>query len=195
MDSEHHHSKKNSSQSALVAVMAIIIVVLAGSTFYFYHKDQQDKRALSAQPGKFGMMSGYGQGRFAAPSGMMRQGGGRMMMRPMPTPTLTAQQDTQISAGPSKDTTVKTFDVNGGNFYFTPNKLTVNKGDKVTIVFHDDGGMHNFILDEFNVKTDTIQGGNTTTVTFTADKVGSFQYYCSIGRHKQLGMTGTLIVQ
>ena len=190
MDSEHHHKKKDSSQTALIAVMAIIILVLAGSTFYFYHKYKQATAAVAARPARgYGMMGG------ATPSGMMKQGGGRMMMKPMPTPTLTAQQNTQISAGPNKDSTEKTFDMNGGNFYFTPNKITVNKGDKVTIVFHDDGGTHNFMIDEFNVKTATIQGGNTTTVTFTADKTGSFQYYCSIGRHKKLGMWGTLTVQ
>jgi plastocyanin len=187
MESEHHHTKKDSSQSLLIAVMAIIIVVLAGSTVYFYHKSKQ---TAVIQPGRYGMMGGSG---FPAPSGARQ--GGRMMMRLMPTPTLTAQQNTELAAGSSKDTTQKTFDVNGGNFYFTPNKLTVNKGDKVTIIFHDDGGTHNFMLDEFRVKTATIQGGNTTAVTFTADKAGSFQYYCSIGKHRQNGMWGTLTVQ
>ena len=185
MDSEHH-KKKNSSQTALIAVMAIVIIALAGSTYYFYHKY---KEASQARP-NLAMMGGNN-----VPGGRRGMMGGGMMMKPMPTPTLTDQQNKELAAGTAKDTTEKTFDVDGGNFYFTPNKITVNKGDKVTIVFHNDGGFHNFMLDEFTVKTDTIQGGKTATVTFTADKTGTFQYYCSVGRHKQMGMVGTLVVQ
>ena len=30
---------------------------------------------------------------------------------------------------------------------------------------------------------------------FTADKAGSFEYYCSVGEHKAMGMVGTLKVE
>jgi nitrosocyanin len=91
--------------------------------------------------------------------------------------------------------TVKEFTVNGSNFAFDPKTITVNKGDTVKITFKNVGGMHDFKLDEFNVATNKINGGESDTVTFVADKAGSFEYYCSVGTHRQMGMKGTLIVK
>ncbi|HLG26120.1 MAG TPA: plastocyanin/azurin family copper-binding protein, partial [Candidatus Gracilibacteria bacterium] len=88
-----------------------------------------------------------------------------------------------------------TFNVDGGNFYFTPNEIRVKKGDTVKIVFNNTGGMHNFVLDEFNVTMDPIKESGSQTVEFVADKVGSFEYYCSVGSHRQMGMKGTVIVE
>ena len=34
-----------------------------------------------------------------------------------------------------------------------------------------------------------------TSVTFIADQEGSFEYYCSVGNHREEGMVGTLIVE
>lgn len=86
------------------------------------------------------------------------------------------------------------FTVLGGNFYFKPNSIKVKEGDKVTINFKNDGGMHNFVIDEFNVKSKTTQTG-TEQITFIASKKGTFEYYCSIGEHRQMGMKGNLIVE
>ena len=33
------------------------------------------------------------------------------------------------------------------------------------------------------------------TAEFTADKVGSFEYYCSVGSHRSMGMKGVLKVE
>ncbi|MBX4210700.1 cupredoxin domain-containing protein [Candidatus Parcubacteria bacterium] len=101
------------------------------------------------------------------------------------------------SGGNTTGTTaqVKSFTVTGGsNFRFTPTTLTVNKGDTVTIKFVNSGGMHDWRIDEFNVTTKVIQSGQTDSVTFVANKTGSFEYYCSVGTHRQMGMKGTLTV-
>ncbi|OGF26934.1 hypothetical protein A2477_04200 [Candidatus Falkowbacteria bacterium RIFOXYC2_FULL_47_12] len=107
-----------------------------------------------------------------------------------------AVPDDQTSTGAMvKDGAVKTFTVEGQNFSYAPNTITVNKGDKVKIIFKNIGGTHNWILDEFNVSTPIIQTGQSAEVTFTADKTGTFEYYCSIGSHRAMGMVGTLTVQ
>lgn len=87
------------------------------------------------------------------------------------------------------------FTVNGGNFYFKPNTITVKQGDTVTITFINDEGTHDFKIDEFNVASSRIGSGAQEVVTFVADKKGSFEYYCSVGTHRQMGMWGTLVVQ
>jgi cytochrome c oxidase subunit II len=88
----------------------------------------------------------------------------------------------------------KEFTVTGSNFSFTPNTLAVKKGDTVKITFKNADGFHDFKLDEFNVATQRISGGSQATVTFVANKTGSFEYYCSVGTHRQMGMKGTLTV-
>ena len=95
----------------------------------------------------------------------------------------------------SGQTSSSSFTVNGGNYYFKPNIIKVKQGDQVTIKFINDDGMHNFIIDEFNVGTQIIKGGAEETISFVADKKGSFEYYCSVGQHRQNGMKGTLIVE
>lgn len=93
------------------------------------------------------------------------------------------------------DTNSKKITVVGSSFRFSPNEIRVKKGDVVTIVFQNSGGLHDFVIDEFNVKTKQISGGESETVTFTADKTGTFEYYCSVGNHRQMGMKGNLIVE
>lgn len=100
-------------------------------------------------------------------------------------------------SGTVKNDTVtaqKTIEVIGQNFSFAPVIISVKKGDKVTVNFKSAEGFHDFVIDEFNVKTETIGTGKTATVSFTADKAGTFEYYCSVGNHRATGMKGTLTV-
>ena len=99
-----------------------------------------------------------------------------------------------VNAGATVAAT-KEFTVTGSNYAFAPKTLSVNKGDTVKITFTNAGGMHDFVIDEFNVKTERLESGDSTTVTFVADKTGSFQYYCSVGKHRSMGMWGTLTVK
>jgi plastocyanin len=91
--------------------------------------------------------------------------------------------------------TVKSFAVSGKPFSFTPSTLTVNKGDTVRITFTNEQGAHDWVIDEFNAQTKVLQAGQSETIEFVADKSGSFEYYCSVGTHRQMGMKGTLVVK
>lgn len=123
-------------------------------------------------------------------------GGAMMKMQPQEPSPLTEEQSKQLeAANADHEPATLTFNVDGGNFYFTPNEIRVKKGDTVKIVFNNTGGMHNFVLDEFNVTMDPIKESGSQTVEFVADKVGSFEYYCSVGSHRQMGMKGTVIVE
>lgn len=87
-----------------------------------------------------------------------------------------------------------TVSVEGGNFYFNPDRIEVPQGARVRIVFHNRGGMHNWVIDEFDARTPVISTGETGEVSFVADRAGEFEYYCSVGNHRALGMKGTLVV-
>ena len=91
--------------------------------------------------------------------------------------------------------TVKSFTVSGKNFSFSPSTMSVKKGDTVKIIFKNTSGFHDLRIDEFNVATKQIEAGKEDTVQFVADKTGTFEYYCSVGNHRAMGMKGTLTVQ
>lgn len=90
---------------------------------------------------------------------------------------------------------VKEFTISGKNFSFTPSAIKVKKGDKVKITFQNTAGFHDFVIDEYGVATKQAQSPATEVLEFTADKIGSFEYYCSVGTHRQMGMKGTLVVE
>ena len=90
---------------------------------------------------------------------------------------------------------VKEFTISAKNFNFAPNTMTVKKGDRVRITLANGDGFHDLVIDEFGVATKKINTGMTEVVEFTADKTGSFEYYCSVGSHRMMGMKGTLVVQ
>lgn len=109
-------------------------------------------------------------------------------------PTSMQEPSTTSASGSVNGQTVAVA-VEGGNYYFKPNTITVKKGEKVKLTFTDAQGMHDFNIDELGVKTDVIKDGETATVEFTPSKVGTFEFYCSVGEHRQMGMKGTLVVE
>jgi plastocyanin len=122
--------------------------------------------------------------------------GGRPGMKQSPPPEMTEDQSAELKLAEADHKPGEfTFHVKGGSFFYVPNMIKVKKGDKVKIVFENVGGMHNINIDEFNVKSETVQTDKETTVEFTADKTGSFEYYCSVGQHRAMGQKGTLVVE
>ena len=82
----------------------------------------------------------------------------------------------------------------GGSAYSTSPTYTFNKGSVESIhMINEDyqtHSKHNFNIDQFNVHTKDLGYFQTQTVTFIADKEGTFQYYCTI--HPE--MKGNIVV-
>ena len=102
-------------------------------------------------------------------------------------------------AAAAEDATV--FVLTGENFKFVMGgadnpELRVKKGDVVTIEFRSTMGFHDWVVDELGAATKQVRPEDgMTKVTFTADKAGTFEYYCSVGSHRELGMKGMLVVE
>ncbi len=119
-----------------------------------------------------------------------------------PTPYIEIPQTLSVVADSSAttsdiaatDSSIKEFIVTGANFSFTPNTISVKKGDTVKITFKNADGFHDLRIDEYGVFTQKIGAGAEEPIQFVADKAGSFEYYCSVGSHRQMGMKGTLNV-
>ena len=94
---------------------------------------------------------------------------------------------------------VKEFAITAKQFDFTPSTITVKEGDKVklTITTLDSGiaSGHGFTLSAFGV-SERLTPGKTTIVEFTADKKGTFTFFCNVvcgSGHG--GMRGKLVVE
>lgn len=92
------------------------------------------------------------------------------------------------------DSEVWEFEVAGSNFEYDVTDISVTEGDTVRIVFNNVEGTHDWVIDEFDANTPVIQQGETAEVEFVADQAGTFEFYCSVGNHREMGMVGTLTV-
>ncbi len=90
-----------------------------------------------------------------------------------------------------------TFTLTGLNTRWTRNgvenpTLDVPLGSVVRIVLeNDDPVPHRFAIADFDVRTETLNEGDSSTVMFTADEAGRFTYVCLIHPGR---MDGTIVV-
>lgn len=75
-------------------------------------------------------------------------------------------------------------------------ELVVNPGDVVEIILvNGDGILHNISVPDFGTTSaDVTAQGQEVKITFTADKEGTYPYFCAIPGHRQAGMEGKFIV-
>jgi len=134
-------------------------------------------------------------------------GGWYLMQSPGATPVENSGTETSLPTAadvvPTNDpgitvTTVDTVQevvVRGNNFTFDTKEIRVKEGTTVRVVFENSGGSHDWVLDEFDARTKMLKSGESETIEFVASKKGSFEYYCSVGEHRAMGMVGKLIVE
>lgn len=93
------------------------------------------------------------------------------------------------------DSNQKVIEIEAGSFYYKPDEIRVKKGDNVKVVIRSVSMMHDFVIDELQVRTPIVKDGDTGSVEFVASQSGTFEYYCSVGQHRQNGQVGTIIIE
>jgi heme/copper-type cytochrome/quinol oxidase subunit 2 len=73
----------------------------------------------------------------------------------------------------------RTFRVDASQFSFDPGVLTVNPGDKVTLELRSTDVVHGLYLDGYGLSV-VADPGQTATLSFVADRPGSFRFRCSV---------------
>lgn len=116
-------------------------------------------------------------------------------------PKVTYQAETTASSSTSKTSTTqvtsttssskKELTITAKKWFFSPSKLTVNKGDKVILTIFPENLDFTFSIPELKVEKE-IKG--KTVVEFTASQSGSFDYNCGTCEDYR-GMTGILTVE
>ncbi|OGI29984.1 MAG: hypothetical protein A3G09_00890 [Candidatus Moranbacteria bacterium RIFCSPLOWO2_12_FULL_48_12] len=101
--------------------------------------------------------------------------------------------ETAMKAGDVKEFSMTSFYDEKGK-WFSLKEISVKKGDVVRIKVTNVKGTHDFNIDEYGIKKATPLN-QEVIIEFTADKVGEFEYYCSMPGHRQAGQFGKLIVK
>ena len=96
---------------------------------------------------------------------------------------------------------------------FEPEAIVLQRGEEVRIVLDNDGEiLHNLKIDDLEAEliesrsTGPLTGaddqlfvgaddGQQGTLIFVPQQSGEFTFYCTLERHRQLGMEGTVIVE
>jgi heme/copper-type cytochrome/quinol oxidase subunit 2 len=73
----------------------------------------------------------------------------------------------------------RTFRIEARQFAYSPSELKVNPGDTVTIELVSTDVVHGLYIDGYGVSVEA-DPGQTTTITFVADKPGSFRFRCNV---------------
>ena len=73
----------------------------------------------------------------------------------------------------------RTFRVEAHQFAYSPSELKVNPGDTVTIQLVSTDVVHGLYIDGYGISVEA-DPGQTTTITFVADKPGSFRFRCNV---------------
>lgn len=86
--------------------------------------------------------------------------------------------------------------VSGSDYQYSPSSITLPLGIKTLLTFKNVGTVsHNLVISELGVDIPVIGAGESMTVEVTAGKAGDFAFYCGVGNHRTLGMSGTVKVE
>ena len=79
-------------------------------------------------------------------------------------------------------------------FEFSPDSITLKKGEPVVFEISSEDRKHGFSLHAFGVRSDVLPG-KVSSIRFTPDKTGKFTFSCDVfcGEGHE-DMTGTLVV-
>ncbi len=84
---------------------------------------------------------------------------------PLPVPAVAPQE--------------RTFQINAYQFAYSPSEINVNPGDTVTIQLVSTDVVHGIYVDGYDISVEA-DPGQSATLTFVADKPGSFRFRCNV---------------
>ena len=106
------------------------------------------------------------------------------------------KEETKIENKQVEITESRKIVVEGNEFKCSPTSITVEKGEKINLVFKNIGKFpHNFVVDELGIKSKTINAGEEDSIEFVSEKTGTFVMYCGVGNHREQGMEGEAVVE
>jgi plastocyanin len=90
---------------------------------------------------------------------------------------------------------INTYDITMSNFTFSPNIIEATPGETLTVSLTSIGETHDFVIDELDVQSFLLGSNESQDLTITIPDNASgnvYQFYCSVGNHREMGMVGEI---
>ena len=117
------------------------------------------------------------------------------MSTPPQSPSVTVPMEAAATFEASAPVSAEVVRIMAKQFEYIPNTFTVSVNVPVQLILRSQDVTHGFAIDDFKINVQ-VQKGQDTIVNFTPDKVGTFDYYCSVFCGVgHLGMRGKMIVK
>lgn len=114
-----------------------------------------------------------------------------------PTKAEEPNAEVKVEVGVGADEEYDTVIV-GKNFTFEPALIEAKPGETIRVLFDNQEGFHDLVIDELGVATKQLQAGGKEVIEITVPedtKSGTeYEFYCSVGKHRQMGMVGVFRV-
>lgn len=108
------------------------------------------------------------------------------------TPTPTPPPDGQGEEGEDGGGEGTPLDITATDNEFSTSEMRAAAGEITLDLTNDGSALHNWAVPDEDVATDLIEGGSSTSVTFTISEPGEYDYQCDVHPTE---MQGTLIVE
>ncbi len=189
------------NNTALYVLGLVGVAVLVGGIWWFMQSEEPIAEPITEPVeelfGEDEMFEMHDEEEFMNPAGIDDAPDGALLP-PAPdeasmAPGVSQDDNDTAVASHSEELEPVVIDMESGMFFFEPNVIRAQVGQPV-VVNVTATGVHDFVIDEFSVRQAT-PDGETTTIEFTPTRAGSFEFYCSIGSHRERGQVGTLIVE
>jgi uncharacterized cupredoxin-like copper-binding protein len=93
-------------------------------------------------------------------------------------------------------TSSQTFSISESDFTLTPSTVTIDAPGTYTFEAMNDGGVdHSLEIEGMGIEEETETIGPGESASMTVDlEAGTYEMYCPIGNHRDLGMSGEITV-
>lgn len=169
---EETTTSQNSNMKVMGGIVVLILVLVGG---FLFMRSRDTDNSLAG-----------GESQESVREDMIQQDSN------VPADVDTEMKETSDSAA---NASIQTVTIEAGGFYYKPNVIKAKVGDKIKVVMTSKDMMHDFVIDELDVKLPITKSGETNEIEFTATKAGTFEFYCSVGQHRKNGQVGQLIVE
>ncbi len=112
----------------------------------------------------------------------------------LPTPVSITSPSPVVSTAVTSE---PNYTIDMKSYAFSIKTITVKPGQTISVKLTNSEGMHDMVIDELGVQSKLLKAGEEQLLNITIPESAAgqtYEYYCSVGDHRSMGMVGKLVV-
>lgn len=94
----------------------------------------------------------------------------------------------------SLETSAEIVRVSAENFGFNPEKVEVDRGERIKFILKSEKGVHSLTVKDLDVSTGKVPEGETGSFTVRFLREGTYEFESTVGNGSKRGMNGQIVV-